>query len=86
MNTRIIVGAFLVEDEQNSSIIKHYIQKEYNGISYEYICEMNPEDTKYKYKFIFYDDTLFTEIKSFVNKMSIKTIKYKIIEDNIDEN
>ncbi len=76
MNTRIIVGAFSVEDKQNASIIKHHIQREYHNITHEYVFEEITTDVKYKYRFLFYDEMLFTEIKSFVKKMSIKTIKY----------
>ena len=76
MNNRIAVGAFCVQESQDASIIKHHIQREYADITYEYDYDELTTDVKYKHRFMFYDEMLFTEIKSFVKKMSIKTIKY----------
>ena len=70
-------GCFLVLNNNEASIIKHHINKEFSYLNHEYtLCDS--DDAKFKVLFIFRDDFLFTEIKSFVQKMELTTKRFNI--------
>ena len=80
MDSKILIGAFTVEDASDASIIKHHIQRVHTQTIYEYTYDeiTTNKDTKTKYRFVFHDEQFFTEINSFVKKMNIKTKKYNL--------
>jgi len=71
------IGCFLVLNDNEASIIKHHISKEYSSLNYEYTVTES-EDAKFKLLFIFHDETLFTEIKSFIKKIELTTKRYNL--------
>ena len=79
MDSRNVIGAFIIEDASDASIVKHHIQRTHKNEIYEYSCdEISSKDSKIKYRFLFCDETLFTEINSFIKKMKIKIKKYNL--------
>ena len=77
MNTKNIVGAFVINDDQFASILNHHLQREYTDKQFEFRHDIL-ENVVYKYRYLFFDEQLFTEVNSFVKKMNIKTKKYNL--------
>ena len=52
----------------------------YSNISFEYQLDeiTTNKETKIKFRFIFFDESLFTEINMFITKMNIKIKKYNL--------
>ncbi len=80
MDSKNIVGAFTIEDSNEASVVKHHLQKLYSNISFEYQLDeiTTNKETKIKFRFIFFDESLFTEINIFITKMNIKIKKYNL--------
>ena len=77
MNTKNIVGAFVINHDQFASILNHHLQREYTDKQFEFRHDIL-ENVVYKYRYLFFDEQLFTEVNSFVKKMNIKTKKYNL--------